>query len=95
MKRILYLFLATLLGLLLSFIVHALTEILILQYAIRMHRIIHWHAFLNSSCALPTILIISLPIIGLLLGNFLGRWWWRIVYLEHRHWRFKKTADIQ
>jgi len=29
---------------------------------------------------------------GIVGGYFLGQIWWRIVYVEKRHWRFKKDA---
>ncbi|MFH1366393.1 MAG: hypothetical protein ABIH38_00185 [Patescibacteria group bacterium] len=76
MKRIIYIFSTTILGLFLSFILHTGIETLYLKYA----KEITWH----HGCALPCWLQIGLILAGLIGGYFLGRFWWRIVYVEKR-----------
>ena len=47
--------------------------------------------FLPFSSYLPPVVPIFLLIVSIVGGYFLGQWWWRIVYIEKRHWRFRKT----
>ncbi|MFH1583070.1 MAG: hypothetical protein ABIB72_01990 [Candidatus Falkowbacteria bacterium] len=77
-KRIVYLFAATILGLLLSFLAHAIIEINYLRY------ILNWGlpVIFYGSCTLPPVLQIALLILGAVGGFFLGRFWWRKVYIE-------------
>ena len=87
-KRLLYLSLTVLLGLLLSFIAHAAIEVAFLRYAATNYIEITW----VNGCTLPVWLKIALPILGIIGGYFLGVHWWRIIYIEKRrtlHW-FKK-----
>lgn len=77
-KKAVYLIAATILGLLLSFLVHALIEINYLKVAADQNIVI---AF-SGGCALPSWLNISLWILGALGGFFLGRFWWRKLYVE-------------
>jgi hypothetical protein len=79
MKKAIYLILFTILGILFSFIVHAVIEILYLKYAT--------HVVWSSGCALPAWLKYGLPILGAIGGFLLGRIGWRIVYVEKRRFR--------
>lgn len=76
MKKTIYLIFSIILGLLLSFILHAGIESLYLKYA----KEITWH----HGCALPHWLSIGLILAGLIGGYFLGRFWWRLVYIKHK-----------
>jgi len=77
-KKVIYLIAATILGLLLSFLVHAFIEI----------NYLHWMASrdilvsLSGGCALTLWLQIILWISGAVGGFFLGRFWWRKIYIE-------------
>ncbi len=42
---------------------------------------------LNSLCLMPSWVAYVVPLVGVVGGYFLGQLWWRIVYIEHRHWR--------
>jgi uncharacterized membrane protein YgaE (UPF0421/DUF939 family) len=87
LKKAVYLLASTILGLLLSFLVHALIEINYLKVAADQNIAV---AFSNG-CALSPWLNISLWVLGAVGGFFLGRFWWRKIYIE-KVWaqRFKK-----
>lgn len=87
LKKAVYLFASTILGALLSFIAHAIIEISYLHWATSQNHII---AFYNGCALLPTIQI-ALLLIGIIGGFFLGRFWWRIIYIE-RVWEKRKLA---
>lgn len=73
MKKIIFVFLSVILGILLSFVVHAVIEILYLNWAIRINATIEWtRVFGDKSCALPLWLIYLLPVLGIVFGFWLG-----------------------
>lgn len=87
-KRAVYIILSMFFGLILSIIAHVISEVLYLRYAER----ITWYNHIGSgSCALHPISFYGIFIIGLLGGYMLGRFWWRMVYIEKRHWHNKKN----
>lgn len=79
-KHAIYLFAATILGLLLSVLIHAGIESIYLNWAAAHDKNIVWH----GGCSLPWIIQIILPILGAFGGYALGRWWWRVIYIEQR-----------
>lgn len=84
-KRPVYLSLATLLGLIISFGFHAVIELWYLSYAQSHNLAIHWtQHFGLGSCSLPTWVQYGLPVLGLVGGFLLGRTWWQWVYVERR-----------
>lgn len=90
MKKTIYVILTVFLGLLLSFIAHALLEILLIKIAFLQGRTVIGSTFWGVGwCALPAWAGISFPFLGIVGGYFLGQSWWRIVYVEKRHWRFR------
>ncbi|MBU1131572.1 hypothetical protein KJ840_05580 [Patescibacteria group bacterium] len=90
MKKTIYITLSVILGTILSFLAHALIEKWYLSWAQNNnHQIIWVSAFGKGLCALPFWLNYGLLIIGVIGGYFLGKIWWRVVYIEKRHWRFK------
>ncbi len=87
MKKSFYVLLSTILGILLSFILHAGIEVLYIRYSDN----INWNSiFGKGACALPIWLQVGLLVIGAGGGFFLGFFWWRLVYIEKKHWRKKK-----
>ena len=78
LKHIVYLSAATLLGLLLSFLVHAFIEMEYLSWAAEQGKAVTFY----GSCALPTLLQLALWVAGGVGGFYLGRFWWRMVYID-------------
>jgi len=76
-----------------SYLTHAVIEMTYLNNADNITWYKHWGTF---GCALPPIIQYGLLAIGVIGGFFVGRLWWRVVYIEKRHWRFKnERADNQ
>ena len=90
LKKIVYVILTMFLGLLLSAIAHAFIEMAYIKEALRSGVIIQTNSLLGSHCYLPAYLEFILYLVGIIGGYFLGQTWWRIVYIEKRHWRRKK-----
>ncbi|MFA6306484.1 MAG: hypothetical protein WCV70_02230 [Patescibacteria group bacterium] len=86
-KKAIYLFAATILGVLLSFIAHAVIEINYLNSVLSQGRTVRFY----GNCALPPALSILLLILGAVGGFLLGRVWWRLVYID-RVWAKKYSS---
>lgn len=88
MKRALYLTLTTLLGIIVSYGVHALVELWWLSYAQKQGLAITWtQHFGHGLCALPPVAQYGLFILGAIGGFLTGRVWWRWVYREGKRWK--------
>lgn len=87
LKQAVYLISSTILGLLLSFLAHAIVEIKYLSWAESQGRAVTFY----GGCSLPPLLQIALWVLGGLGGFFLGRFWWRKVYIE-KIWAKKYPA---
>jgi len=72
MKKIVYIILWVFLGLILSFIFHALIEIIYLNYTKAHNLTLHWT--LSGACALPLWLIFLLPLLGIIFGKIHRPW---------------------
>lgn len=83
-KKTVYLAASVVLGLLLSLIAHALIEMAYLGYMAGQGKAVTFY----NGCALPLAFSIGLFILGGIGGFFLGRFWWRLVYVE-RVWAKK------
>jgi hypothetical protein len=84
LKKAVYLCATTFLGVMLSFITHAIIEISYLRALARAGRL----AVFYGGCALPPMLQTALLVLGIFGGFFLGRFWWRKLYVE-RVWARK------
>jgi hypothetical protein len=82
-KKIIYIVLAMILGLILSFIAHALIEIFYINNLLEKGFLPESSLF-NHQCYLPLFLQVFLLLAGLLGGYCLGRFGWRIVYVERK-----------
>ncbi len=83
-KKAVYLSASTILGVLLSFMAHAYIEIKYLNMAINQGKTVVFY----NGCALPPALSGGLLLVGAIGGFFLGRIWWRLVYVD-RAWAKK------
>ncbi|MCH7491969.1 hypothetical protein IID19_00045 [Patescibacteria group bacterium] len=89
-KKMIYISLSSLLGIMISYIFHAAIEI---SY-INSTDVTKWYKHLGvGSCALPPYIQYGLLAIGAVGGVMVGFHWWRIVYIEKRHWWFKKRLN--
>ncbi len=75
-KKIIYIVLGMVLGLLLSFVIHAVIEIFYINWLLA-EEILPRPGSLTHQCFLPSWLQIALPLAGLIGGFFLGCFWWR------------------
>lgn len=79
-KHVVYVAFATLLGIFLSLLAHAAIEMVYLRAADRAGHIVVWY----GGCALHPALQIGLVVAGGVGGFFLGRYWWRMLYVQHK-----------
>ena len=86
-----YLLATTFLGFILSFIAHAILELLYIYFATSENYTIAWTSPVHRG-ALPLWLQIALVVAGLAGGLYLGFHWYKIVYIEKRHWRCKNIS---
>ncbi len=92
-KRRVYIALATLLGIIASYGVHAAVELWYLRWAQDNGHVITWTKHFGLClCALPPVVQYGLFVLGAVGGFLAGRVWWRWVYVEGRHWKRKKSA---
>jgi hypothetical protein len=90
MKKKIYIFFTILLGILLSIIVHGLAESWYINFSLERGIYLEPVGFLGRVCYLPFYMSALLLLAGLVGGYFLGKNWWRIVYVEKRHWRMRR-----
>lgn len=89
LKKIIYVSVFMVLGILLSFIIHALIEINIINYTITHSQMITFY----GSCVLTPQLQISLGLIGLIFGFISGLFWWQKIYVERVWLKYQKKSD--
>ena len=85
-KKIIYIISWMVLGILLSFLIHAFIEFKYLSWAGENNRVIIWY----GGCALHPVLRVGLFITGVLFGFWQGKFWWQKIYIE-RYWEKKLT----
>lgn len=78
LKHAVYLIASTILGILLSFIAHAVIEISYLRWAEKQGIAVTFY----HGCALLPTLQIALLLFGTIGGFLLGQVWWRMVYIK-------------
>jgi hypothetical protein len=87
MKKTCYLLMSMILGVMISFLVHLPFVLAFLrQMTLRCEGST---PVLGIFCLFPTWALCSVLITGIIGGYFLGQTWWRIVYIEKRHWRMQ------
>ncbi|MDP3964863.1 MAG: hypothetical protein Q8Q20_04405 [bacterium] len=85
-KKKVYVAFSILLGILLSLLAHAGIEALYLGWADANNQVVTWY----GGCSLHPFIQAAIFVLGAVGGFFLGLWWWRIVYIEKRHWHKNK-----
>lgn len=94
MKKQIYIFFSIILGILLSTIVYGLSEIFYTNLLIGDFQTyslgLDWRGIYVVNYVLAVVFFVA----GVVGGYYLGRRWWQIVYVEKRHWRFKKGPQI-
>jgi len=91
MKKKIYILLTIFLTLELSFLVHSLIESWYIKSSLAKGIVLSNTYFLGVFyCTLPWWLQYVLLIIAVVGGYYLGQTWWRIVYVEKRHWGYWK-----
>lgn len=86
LKKIIYITASIFLGLILSFIAHAFIELRYLSWAASQNILVTFY----GGCALSPQVRITLLLIGVIGGFYLGRLWWRKLYVE-RTWAKNKS----
>lgn len=76
-KKIIYIISWMVLGILLSFLIHAFIEFKYLSWAGENNRVIIWY----GGCALHPVLRVGLFITGVLFGFWQGKFWWQKIYI--------------
>ena len=90
MKRTVYITAWIVLGLLLSFVAHAVMEIGYIKYALGSGVVLTNHmVFGGGYCALPAWLQYLLFALGIVGGYLAGKFFWRVIYIEKRYRRLK------
>lgn len=80
-KKLAYHLLAIFIGILLSYITHALVEIWYLARMEKLGNQIIWYKHFGvAACALPPYLQYGILALGILGGLILGKWGWAVVY---------------
>ncbi len=79
-KHGVYLVATTILGIFVSYLVHAGIEAVYLAWADAAGKQVVWY----GGCALHPAIQVSLVVLGAVGGFFLGRFWWRLVYVERK-----------
>ncbi len=82
-KKTIYIILTMFLGLLLSFLAHAGIETWYIDNLLK-QGVVPKANSLTPHCFLPLVLQIILSLLGLIGGYFLGKFWWRIIYVEKK-----------
>lgn len=87
-----YILLTMFLGLLISFLAHAIIEIKLIIRCLHAGTVpFNYSSLGHGYCFLPVSLQVALILGGVVGGYFLGEWWWRVVYVEHKHWSKRKS----
>lgn len=88
LKRMIYLGMTTLLGIMVSYLAHAIIEIWYLDWALKNGKPITWtYHFGKGLCALVPGVHYGLFALGAVGGYFLGVMWWKWVYVEGKRWK--------
>ncbi len=86
MKRNLYIALVALLGILVGIGVTSLSETYVINNALAQGLIPYAYSYFNTETYIPPYVLLAILLLGAAGGFMLGHTWWRLVYVERRHW---------
>jgi hypothetical protein len=89
MKKTFYIIFSAILGIVSSSMVIALAERWIINHALSLEVQPDAYFYIYDYGYVPQYFSIGIMALGFVLGFLLGRKWWKIVYIEKRHWRKK------
>ncbi len=90
MKRNLYIALVALLGILVGIGVTSLSETYVINNALAQGLIPYAYSYFNTETYIPPYVLLAILLLGAAGGFMLGHTWWRLVYVERRHWLYAK-----
>lgn len=85
-KKNIYISFATLLGALLGALVASLAEAWVIYDSLSRNVLPQAYPYLNTNAYIPLYMLFGILLAGVILGFWLGHSWWRMVYIENRHW---------
>lgn len=88
-KHIVYLIATSILGILVNYFILILIQVVILQLIMHSERNLIWY----SGYPPHLIFISGFLIAGAVWGFILGRYWWRIIYIEHRYRKYLEARS--
>ena len=87
-KKSVYILLTVILGILIGFLAYELISAWIVKVQLNRGVMVEYnHIFWLVCSPLSVFAFWKDIILGAVGGFFLGFYWWRLVYVEHRHWR--------
>jgi len=89
-KKIVYLILTMVLGVLLMSIIHTLLDFWYFYAFLAAQAQPETYSFWLFSTHLPLYVPVLLTLAGIIGGFFVGLRWWQWVYVEKRHWSFQQ-----
>jgi hypothetical protein len=84
-KRVIYISLFTLLGIILSFLAHALLEIPIINLLVKDFERYGLGLTWQQWYVIHQVGSIFLLILGIIVGFTQGKYWWRIIYIDKKY----------
>ena len=90
MKKIIYLILFTILGVLLGFLVHAILEIWYIRLLLSNYERYGLGLTFDTWFTIHTYFSVITFVGGLLFGYFSGKKWWRVLYVEKKFRKWLK-----
>lgn len=90
LKRVFYMFLSLVVGILSAGFVSGLLEKVYLEKILQEGGVPSSHMFFGTTLFLEPIAYVLIFGAGIAFGIWLGFWGWRVVYIEHRHRMYQK-----
>ena len=88
LKHAVYLIATSILGILINYFFLVLIQVILLQLILHSEANIIWY----SGYPPHLVFLIGFLLSGAIWGFALGRYWWRIIYIEHRYKKYLKNA---